>query len=78
MTLDGELKLLKDRQADTGQKEILLEHLDHLVISSLAVVFIDLGLQVPRDLQKQFEGSKSGTPDIVENRLVELKKEWKK
>ena len=52
MTLDGELKLLKDRQADTGQKEILLEHLDHLVISSLAVVFINLGAQVPRDLQK--------------------------
>ncbi len=43
----------------------------------LNVCFIDLGLQVPRDLQKQFEGSKSGTPDIVENRLVELKKEFK-
>ena len=78
MTSESELQHLKDRQYDTGAKEILLEHLDHLVISSLAVVFIDLGLQVPRDLQKQFEGSKSGTPDIVENRLVELKKEWKK
>ena len=50
MTVDGELKLLKDGQADNGQKEILLEHLNHLVISSLAVVFINLGLQVPRDL----------------------------
>ena len=78
MTSKTELQHLKDRQYDTGKKEILLEHLDHLVISSLAVVFIDLGLEVPRDLQKQFEGSKSGTPDIVENRLVELKKEWKK
>ena len=78
MTLDGELKLLKDRQADTGQKEILLEHLDHLVISSLAVVFINLGLQVPRDLQKQFEAKKDCTPDIVENRLVELKKAFAK
>ncbi len=50
------------------------------MISSLAVVFIDLGLEVPRDLQKQFEGSKSGTPDIVEmeNRLTQLKKEWQK
>ena len=78
MTLDGEIKLLKDRQADTGQKEILLEHLDHLVISSLAVVFINLGLQVPRDLQKQFESKKDCTPDIVENRLVELKKAFAK
>jgi hypothetical protein len=78
MTSKSELQHLKDRQYDTGKKEILLEHLDHLVISSLAVVFIDLGLEVPRDLQKQFEGSKSGTPDIVENRLAELKREWKK
>jgi hypothetical protein len=60
---------LKDRQSDTGQKEILLEHLDHLVISSLAVVFINLGVQVPRDLQKQFEAKKDCTPDIVENRV---------
>ena len=58
MTSESELQHLKDRQYDTGAKEILLEHLDHLVISSLAVVFIDLGLQVPRDLQRQFEGSK--------------------
>ncbi len=78
MTSESELQHLKDRQYDTGAKEILLEHLDHLVISSLAVVFIDLGLEVPRDLQKQFQGSKSGTPDIVENRLAELKKEWKR
>jgi hypothetical protein len=78
MTLDGELKLLKDRQSDTGQKEILLEHLDHLVISSLAVVFINLGGQVPRDLQKQFEAKKEYTPDIVENRLVEMKKAFVK
>ena len=62
MTLDGELKLLKDRQADTGQKEILLEHLDHLVISSLAVVFINLGLQVLRDLKKQFGATKKLYP----------------
>ena len=59
---------------DTGEKEILLEHLDHLVISSLAVVFIDLELQLPRDLQKQFAATKNCTPDIVENRLVQLKK----
>jgi hypothetical protein len=72
MTLDGELTLLKDRQADTGQKEILLEHLEHLVISSLAVVFINLGVQVPRDLLKQFETKKDCTPDIVENRLEHL------
>ena len=78
MTLDCELKMLKDSQADTGQKEILLEHLDHLVISSLAVVFINLGLQVQRDLQKQFEAMKDCTPDIVENRLVELKKVFAK
>ena len=78
MTSKSELQHLKDREYDTGKKEILLEHLDHLVISSLAVVFIDLGLEVPRDLQKQFQGSKSGTPDIVENRLAELKKEWKR
>jgi hypothetical protein len=49
MTSGGELNLLKDRQSDTGQKEILLEHLHHLVISSLAVVFIDLGVAVPRE-----------------------------
>jgi hypothetical protein len=78
MTLDGELTLLKDRQADTGQKEILLEHLEHLVISSLAVVFINLGVQVPRDLLKQFETKKDCTPDIVENRLVELKRAFVK
>ena len=74
MTSGGELNLLKDRQSDTGQKEILLAHLHHLVISSLAVVFIDLGVAVPRDLQKQVETKKKITPDIVENRLVELKK----
>ena len=45
-----------------------------MVISSLAVVFINLGVQVPRDLQKQFEVKKDCTPDILENRLVELKK----
>ena len=45
-----------------------------MVISSLAVVFIDLGVAVPRDLQKQFETKKKITPVIVENRLVELKK----
>ncbi len=78
MTLDCELKLLKDCQSDTGHKEILLEHLDHLVISSLAVVFINLGVQVPRDLQKQFEAKKDCTPDILENRLVELKKAFVK
>ena len=49
-----------------------------MVISSLAVVFINLGLQVPRDLQKQFEAKKDCTPDIVENRLVELKKAFAK
>ena len=38
MTSDCEIKQLKDREYDTGAKEILLEHLDHLVISSLAVV----------------------------------------
>jgi hypothetical protein len=65
---------LKDCQSDTGHKEILLEHLDHLAISSLAVVFINLGVQVPRDLQKQCEAKKDCTPDILENRLVELKK----
>jgi len=74
MTVDSELKLLKDRQADTGQKEILLEHLDHLVISSLVVVFIKLRVAVPRDLIKQFEGTKDCKPDFVENRLAELKK----
>ena len=74
MTLDRELKQLKDREYDTGEKEIFLEHLDHFVISSLAVVFINLGLQVPRDLKKQFEATKNCTPDIVENRLVQLKK----
>ena len=74
MTLDRELKQLKDREYDTSEKEIFLEHLDHLVISSLAVVFINLGLQVPRDLKKQFEATKNCTPDIVENRLVQLKK----
>ena len=78
MSLDCELKLLKDRQSDTGHKEILLEHLDHLVISSLAVVFINLGVQVPRDLQKRFEAKKDCTPDIVENRLVELKRAFVK
>ena len=78
MTSKSELQHLKDRQYDTGAKEILLEHLDHLVISSLAVVFINLGLQVPRDLQKQFEAKKDCTPDIVENRLVELKKAFAK
>jgi hypothetical protein len=46
---------LKDPQSDTGQKEILLEHLHQLVISNLAVVFINLGVKVPKDLQKQFE-----------------------
>jgi len=40
-----------------------------LVISSLADVFINLGVQVPRDLQKQFEAKKDCTPDIVENRV---------
>ena len=78
MTSKSELQHLKDREYDTGKKEILLEHLDHLVISSLAVVFIDLGLEVPRDLQKQFEAKKDCTPDIVENRLVELKKAFAK
>ena len=73
MTSDREIKQLKDREYDTGEKEILLEHLDHLVISSLAVVFINLGLQVPRDLQKQFAATKYCTPDIVESRLVQLK-----
>jgi hypothetical protein len=61
MTLDSELKKFKDSEYDTGEKEILLEHLDHLVISSLAIVFINLGLQVPRDLQKQFEATKNCT-----------------
>ena len=45
-----------------------------MVISSLAVVFIDQGVAVPRDLQKQFETKKKITPDIVENRLVALTK----
>ncbi len=49
-----------------------------MVISSLAVVFINLGVQVPRDLQKQFEVKKDCTPDILENRLVELKKAFVK
>ena len=61
MTLDSELKKFKDSEYDTGEKDILLEHLDHLVISNLAVVFINLGLQVPRDLQKQFEATKNCT-----------------
>ena len=64
--------------ADKGEKEILLEYLDHLVISSFADVFIDFGVAVPRDLAKQFDAQNNFTPDIVENRLVELKKEWKK
>jgi hypothetical protein len=72
MTSESELQHLKDRQYDTGKKEILLEHLDHLVISSLAVVFIDLGLEVPRDLQKQFQGSKSGTPDTLTSWRTDL------
>ena len=62
MTLDRELKQLKDREYDTGEKEIFLEHLDHLVISSLAVVFINLGLQVLRDLKKQFGATKKLHP----------------
>jgi len=78
MSVDSELKLLKDRQADTGKKEILLEHLDHLVISSLVVVFIKLGVAVPRDLLKQFQGKKDSTPDFVENRLTELKRAFLK
>jgi hypothetical protein len=64
--------------ADKGEKEILLEYLDHLVISSLAVVFIDLGVAVPRDLAKQFDAQNNFTPDIVEDRLVKLKKVFRK
>jgi len=78
MTVDSELKLLKDRQTDTGRLQILLEYLDHLVISSLVRGWIELGVRVPRDLQKQFEGTKDATPDLVENRLSELKKEFTK
>ena len=62
MTSESELQHLKDSQYDTGAKEILLEHLDHLVISSLAVVFINLGLQVLRDLKKQFGATKKLYP----------------
>jgi hypothetical protein len=64
--------------ADKGEKEILLEYLDHLVISSFADVFIDFGVAVPRDLAKQFDAQNNFTPDIVENRLVELKEVFRK
>ncbi len=73
MIAPDEKKILFDRQADVGEKEVLKQHLHHLVVAKFVYLHFKREGQsegkVPRGLKKKFEFQESLCPSTIEEFL---------
>lgn len=73
MIAPDEKKLLFDRHADVGEKEVLKQHLHHLVVAKFVYLHFKREGQsegkVPRGLKKKFEFQESLWPSTIEEFL---------